>query len=181
MSQPDTPEKKPTLFTRMFGAARYIMTVAVVAIFLGASVLLLVAVFEMGLAIWYEVFSGSRANAEAITLSLRVAVIDAVDTMLVATVLFIIAFGLYQLFVDPSLRSQLPRWLRVSGIDDLETRLAGMAIVVLGVIFLTQALESHGQGDLLGFGLAVAAVIAALSLFLYQEGKRHNPHLEDED
>ena len=181
MNQPNPPERNPTLFTRMFGAARYIMTVAVVAIFLGAAVLLLVAVFEMGLAIWNELFYGSAHNTDAITLSLRVAVIDAVDTMLVATVLFIIAFGLYQLFVDPSLRSQLPRWLRVSGIDDLETRLAGMAIVVLGVIFLTQALESHGQGDLLGFGLAVAAVIAALSLFLYQEGKRHNVHPEEED
>lgn len=180
MSQPNSSDPQPTLFTRMFGATSYIMTVAVLAIFLGASVLLLVAVFEMGAAIWHNVIAPSNAVKD-ITLSLRVAVIDAVDTMLVATVLFIIAFGLYQLFVDPSLRHRLPTWLRVSGISDLETRLAGMAIVVLGVIFLTQALESHGQGDLLGFGLAVAAVIAALSLFLYQEGKHLHAPPKDED
>jgi uncharacterized membrane protein YqhA len=180
MNQPDPDEKQPTLFTRMFGATRYIMTLAVLAIFLGAAVLLVVAVFEMARGIWSNVIVAEH-SVDDVTLSLRVAVIDAVDTMLVATVLLIIAFGLYQLFVDPSLRSQLPHWLRVSGIGDLETRLAGMAIVVLGVIFLTQALESHGQGDLLGFGLAVAAVIAALSLFLYQESKHVHTPPKDED
>ena len=42
---------------------------------------------------------------------------------------------------------------------------------MLGVIFVTVALESHGTKDILGFGLAIAAVIAAISFFLYQSGK----------
>ena len=84
--------------------------------------------------------------------------------------LFVIAFGLYQLFVDATLRSRLPPWLRITAIGNLEVRLAGMVITVLSIIALTQALETHG-GSGTGTGFEIAAVIAAISLFLYQEGR----------
>ena len=50
-----------------------------------------------------------------------------------------------------------------------------MVITVLGIIALTQALESHGESGSSGFGFEIAAVIAAISLFLYQEGKHKPP------
>jgi uncharacterized membrane protein YqhA len=43
-------------------------------------------------------------------------------------------------------------------VDDLELRFAGMVVTILSVIFLTAALEWEGEGDLLGFGLAIARV-----------------------
>ena len=173
MDDGQTPERRPTLFTRMFGAARYVMTIASLAVFIGATVLLVVGIAEMGRAVWQAIFAGQMQPAESV--SLRVGVIEAVDVILVATVLFLIAFGLYQLFVDPTLRSSLPAWLQISAISNLEVRLAGMVVTVLSIIALTRALETHGGAAGTGVGFEIAAIIAAISLFLFQESKHHPP------
>ena len=79
MTQPEAPEMRPTLFTRMFGAARYVMTLAVLAVFVGATVLLLDGIFGMGSAVWHR-FYGYQPNVSD-SVSLRVAVIEAVDVI----------------------------------------------------------------------------------------------------
>lgn len=179
MTQPEELETRPTLFTRMFGATRYVMTLAVLAVFVGATVLLLDGIFEMGSAVWHRIIETQSNVTDSV--SLRVAVIEAVDVILVATVLYVISFGLYQLFVDPRLRSTLPTWLQISSIGNLEVRLAGMVITVLSIIALTQALESHGNASGSGLGFEIAAIIAAISLFLYQESKHHRPAATPEE
>ena len=155
-------------FARSLGATRYVMALAVFAIFVGSVALLLSATFEMFGAVWNELFHEGGEHPG----QLRVHLIEALDTILVSTVLYVIAVGLYQLFVNQSLR--LPRWLQTEGVGDLEKRLAGMVVTVLAVMFVTQVLQWHEGRDLLGLGLAIAAVIAAISLFLYQEGKFHH-------
>lgn len=172
LESPPRAGKRPTMFTRMFGATRYFMTVASLSVFIGATVLLLLGIYEMANSIWRAVMGREIDSTQSI--SLRVAVIEAVDVILVATVLFLIAFGLYQLFVDPHLRSTLPEWLQISAFSNLEVRLSGMVITVLSIIALTQALESHGEATGSGIGFEIAAVIIAISLFLYQE-KKHQP------
>ena len=153
-------------FSRAIGATRYIMALAVFAIFVGSAALLLSATFEMFEAVWNELFHTGEEHGQ-----LRVHLIESLDTILVSTVLYVIAIGLYQLFVNQSLR--LPPWLQTYGVGDLENRLAGMVITVLSVMFVTQVLQWHEGRDLLNLGLAIAAVIIAVSLFLYQEGKFH--------
>lgn len=173
MSTPESPEPEPTLFTRMFGATRFVMTLAILAVFVGATVLLLVGIVEMGTGLWQALVRAETNVTESV--SLRVSIIEAVDVILVATVLYLIAFGLYQLFVDPALRSTLPKWLQISAFSNLEVRLAGMVVTVLSIIALTGALESHGGGDSSGVGFEIAAVIAAISLFLFKESRHHPP------
>jgi uncharacterized membrane protein YqhA len=85
-----------------------------------------------------------------------------------------IAIGLYQLFIDDSL--VLPSWLHTHGLRDLEKRLLRMVVTVLSVIFVTVALEPYETANILPYGLAIAGVIAAISLFLYQEEKLRRPH-----
>lgn len=148
---------------------RVVMSLAVAGIFIGSTTLLLAATLDIARAIWHTV-AGSADHESGV---LRLAMIEGVDTILVATVLYIIAIGLFQLFVNNTL--QLPAWLHTEDVSDLEQRLAGMVVTVISVIFLTQVLESHGDPGLINFGLAIAAVIAAISLFIYVEGlhKRH--------
>ena len=148
------------------------MTVAVLAVFGGATVLLIEGIIEMVRAVSRELFGSGMLEESAV--SLRVAVIEAVDVILVATVLFVIAFGLYQLFVDHALRQALPPWLQIDAISSLEVRMAGMVITVLGIIALTQALEPSREASEASIGFQIAAVIAALSLFLLQESRRNH-------
>ena len=87
-----------------------------------------------------------------------------VDMFLMGTVMFIVAAGLYQLFVDP--RTSLPGWLRIRSLDDLKSLLTGVIIVALLVTFLGTAVSWSTGVDILAFGLAIAAVVLAANLSL---------------
>jgi uncharacterized membrane protein YqhA len=168
--------EQPKWFARALGATRYVMALAVFAIFVGSVALLISATFEMFGAVWHEITHfGEDPDHYS---QLRVHLIEALDTILVSTVLYVIAVGLYQLFVNRALK--LPKWLQTDGVGDLEKRLAGMVVTVLAVMFVTQVLQWHEGRDLLGLGLAIAAVIAAISMFLYQESKFHHVEHDDE-
>jgi uncharacterized membrane protein YqhA len=166
-----TIEKKAqrALLARMIGGTKYIMVVAVIGIFIGSMVLLISSAIQMFTSVWDVLFGDPNYHGD----ELRVDLIESVDTVLVATVLYMIAIGLYQLFINRSL--ELPSWLQTDGLEDLETRLGGMVITVLSVIFVTVALESRGEKDILNFGLAIAAIVLAVSVFLFVEGK-HSHH-----
>ena len=99
------------------------------------------------------------------------------DYALLATVLYVLALGLYSLFVDD--RVPMPGWLRIHDLGHLKELLAGVVVVAIAVIFLGQALTWDGTSDLLAPGLASAAVIAALALFLWQAARER--HMEGED
>jgi len=60
----------------------------------------------------------------------------------------------------------LPRWLVVQDFEDVKANLVSVVIAVLAVLFLREAVAWSGDGDILGFGSALALVIAALSLYL---------------
>ena len=154
-----------SLAKRMLAATRFLWVIAAVTVFVGALSLLILAVLELVGGIIAS-FTGAAED-----LTLRIILIESVDTILVATVMYVIALGLFQLFVAPDLQFQLPHWLRVSSVGDLESRLTGMTVSVISVILLSQILEWHGGWDILALGLTVAAVIAAISMFLGVEGR----------
>jgi len=54
---------------------------------------------------------------------LAVAFTQLIDTFLLGTVLYIVAIGLYELFIDPQIKT--PAWLEIRSIDDLKERLLG--------------------------------------------------------
>ena len=47
-----------------------------------------------------------------------------------------------------------------------------VVVVVMGVLFLGQVVTWDGQRDLLGYGVGIAAVIAALTWFSSQKPKK---------
>ena len=57
----------------------------------------------------------------------------------------------------------LPAWLEIHTLDDLKSQLVS---VVIAVLFLAEAVRWDGRTELLGFGGAIALVVAALTFFL---------------
>ena len=94
----------------------------------------------------------------------------AVSLILLATVLYVIAVGLFELFVDD--RLDLPLWLEIHDLNDLKDKLIGVIVVVMGVLFLGQVVTWDGQRDLMGYGVGIALVIAALTWFTSQKPKK---------
>lgn len=105
------------------------------------------------------------------------AMVQEADTALLATVLYVVALGLFSLFVDDSI--PMPSWLRIVTLSDLKELLASVVIVVLAVLFLGLALTWDGSDNLLVPGLSIAAVIFALAVFLWvsskERGRAHGP------
>ena len=144
--------------------SRYLVLFAVIGAGLAALTL-----FVYGLAETVVVIVDAVAKAEVSpkgAKALALTFIEIVDLFLLGTVLLLIALGLYELFID--VRLDLPDWLNIRTLDDLKAKLTAVVIVVMGVLFLGQVVAWDGERDLLGFGAAIALVVAALSLFLQQ-------------
>jgi uncharacterized membrane protein YqhA len=94
---------------------------------------------------------------------LAVDVLQIVDIFLVSTVLYIMALGLYELFVDPGL--PVPGWLKIGTLDDLKERLVAVVVVMLGVTFLAYVVDLKMGWSILDVGIATAAVLAGLGVF----------------
>lgn len=90
--------------------------------------------------------------------------IQIIDLFLVATVFYIIALGFYELFIA---KAPLPGWVKIRNLDDLKTKLLGLTVIALAVIFLGFALTLKEGTGILEFGAGIALMIGAISAYLW--------------
>jgi uncharacterized membrane protein YqhA len=146
----------------MVASSRFFVLLATISLFLAFMAVMVSTIIVTVLTILHAMgIDGHLTQNEMIGKLIKQA-----DYALLATVLYVLALGLYSLFVDD--RIPMPAWLRISDLGQLKELLAGVVVVAIAVIFLGQALTWDGKTDLLAPGLASAAVIAALALFLWQ-------------
>ncbi len=155
------------MLKRALGSSRYVALIAVVGSLVGSAALLVYEAFVIIDAVIETI--GSNSLSPKIAKVLAVGLIEALDVFLIAIVAQIIGLGLYVLFIDDTL--PLPAWLQIRNLDDLKSHLVSSVIAVLAVLFMREAVAWDGQRDLLGFGVALALVIAVLTLYLLVKGK----------
>ncbi|MCC6604442.1 MAG: YqhA family protein [Anaerolineae bacterium] len=152
---------------RFISASRFLIIIPSLGSFIAATALLVYGAVEIVQLIG-QTLEAEVSSKGAKTLAL--AFIEIVDLFLLGIVLYIIALGLYELFVDDKL--PLPAWLSIHNLDDLKNKLTGVVILVMGVLFLGQVVTWDGERDLLRYGGAIALVITALTYFLSQRSKK---------
>ncbi len=109
--------------------------------------------------------AGSTVRTQLIT-----AIVKAIDGYLVAAIMLIFAWGLYELFIsriDIAQRSETaPRLLQIRSIDDLKDRLAKIVLLVLIVEYFQYALQISFNTalDLLYFALGILLIGGAIYL-----------------
>lgn len=176
MSEPDETQPDPTRMEggpgaealhpvrRLLGWSRLLVLFAVVGSFISSATLMVFGVLRsVGVIGNLLAHTGDGLLVdEKYGKELMAQTIAIVDMFLMGTVLFIVAAGLYQLFIDP--RTALPGWLRIRSLDDLKGLLTGVIIVALLVTFLGSAISWKSGADILFFGLAVAAVVLAANI-----------------
>jgi uncharacterized membrane protein YqhA len=158
------------MLSRLLGSSRYLIVLAVVGSLLGAFVVLVygfvatcVAAYRTFIEADFGPYGAQRVSVEFI---------DLIDLFLLATVLYIFALGLYQLFVNPNV--PMPPWLHIKSLEHLKEKLLGTVIVLLGVTFLGEVVEwEKGDTTILYLGLAVAPVILAFVLMIWVSNKNH--------
>ncbi len=142
---------------KVAGVTRFFVLAPIAGLAVAAVVMTAVAVVDV-VKLTLEAASGHIAISKLV-----VGFIEVADIFLLAVVLYIMAVGLYELFIDDDLA--LPAWLVIHNLEDLKEKLVGVVIVVLAVFFLGRVIESQSAIEVLYLGGGIALVIAALSYF----------------
>jgi len=90
-------------------------------------------------------------------------VLAAVDAILLGTVLLVIGYGLYELFVDTNIN--VPTWLEINDLDDLKAKLIGVIVAIIAVIFVGELVDAKSANDVMYYGIGAGAVVLALAAF----------------
>lgn len=152
-------DKKPAGLARRVPAyTRFIVAVPVIGLLAGAVTLTVMAGVETVTTIGHAV-AGELAKKEAV-----LEFIELADVFLLSTVLYIMALGLFELFIDDSL--PLPAWLEIHSLDDLKKKLVGVVAVVLAVTFLGSVIKGTEAQALMYEGVGIGAIVVAMGYFL---------------
>jgi uncharacterized membrane protein YqhA len=146
-----------TTVAKLAGLTRYLVVAPIGGLFIAAVVLTIVAVVDV-----FKITVDAATSHGTLNHTV-VGFIEVADIFLLAVVLYIMALGLYELFIDPNL--PLPEWLVVRSLEDLKEKLVGVVVVVLAIFFLGRLIESDNPQEALYLGVGIAAVIAALAYF----------------
>lgn len=147
-------------FARFIGRSRVLVVVAVVAVLVSAfSVFLLGAwlALQNTWQAWSGVFAGTVESTD-----LTIRFLEIVTLMLKAVFFYLIGVGLYSLFISPL---NVTVALGVETLNDLETKVISVVIVIMGVHFLEHFIQSTDPSVTLQQAASLALVVAALVFF----------------
>jgi uncharacterized membrane protein YqhA len=99
---------------------------------------------------------------------------EALDSFLVAVALLVISVSLYELFIGGL---EVPDWMLVKNLDELKAKFGAVLIPIMAVKFVQKLLQSEGSLETLYYGIAVAIVALALTVFNFVADR----HKEAED
>jgi len=151
---------------RILWNSRWMVMIAVIAslvVALEAFVMATVDVFGVFRYLMSYVAQSATDQGSTVRTALITAIVKAIDGYLVAAIMLIFAWGLYELFIsriDIAQRSETaPRLLQMGSIDDLKDRLAKIVLLVLIVEYFQYALQ-------LSFNTALDLLYLALGILL---------------
>jgi uncharacterized membrane protein YqhA len=148
---------------KLMSVTRFAVFIPALASIIGALLLMAQGSYAMVVAVIDSV-SDSYSLKETV-----VEVLTAVDAILLGTVLLVIGYGLYELFIDAEL--DVPLWLRVNNLDDLKSKLIGVVVAIIAVVFVGVFVDSNRTQDVIAYGVGAGALVAGLAIFAYATRK----------
>jgi uncharacterized membrane protein YqhA len=152
---------------QILGLTRYAVIVPAIASIIGALLLMAQGSIEMVIVVYESV------TTDAYLKNTIVDVLTAVDAILLGTVLLVIGYGLYELFIDPEL--PVPAWLRVHDLDDLKSKLIGVVVAIIAVVFVGVFVDSNREDEVVAYGLGAGVLVAGLAIFALATRKADKP------
>jgi uncharacterized membrane protein YqhA len=144
---------------RVVGLTRYAVFVPAISSMIGSLLLMMQGSIEMVVAVIDTVLNGYGLKQTI------VAVLTAVDAILLGTVLLVIGYGLYELFIDADL--DVPTWLKVDDLDDLKSKLIGVVVAIIAVVYVGVFVDSNRADDVISYGVGAGALVVGLAIFAY--------------
>jgi uncharacterized membrane protein YqhA len=148
---------------KLLSMTRYAVVVPALASILGALLLMAQGSIEMVMVVT-QAISNELSLKESI-----VDVLTAIDAILLGTVLLVIGYGIYELFIDAEI--DVPTWLRVDDLDDLKSKLIGVVVAIIAVVFVGVFVDTDRSADVVSYGLGAGAIVAGLAIFAFATKK----------
>lgn len=168
------------MFERIFESSlwgsRFFVLMPVIFALFGAVILFAVASID----VWHitirtlDVYMG-HIHPEHFHEEVVAAIIGAVDLYLIAIVMLIFSFGIYELFIskiDAADAKQSSKILQINSLDDLKDKLAKVIVMVLVVSFFQKVLYTKYNSPLEMLYFAGSILLLSVGLyFLHKDGK----------
>jgi uncharacterized membrane protein YqhA len=148
---------------RILGLTRYAVVVPAIASIIGALLLMAQGSISM-ISVVIDAVESNSSLKESI-----VEVLTAIDAILLGTVLLVIGYGLYELFIDAEI--DVPLWLRVDNLDDLKSKLIGVVVAIIAVVFVGVFVDSNRSADVISYGVGAGALVVGLAIFAFATRK----------
>lgn len=166
------------LFESAMWQTRFLVILAVIFGLIGALVLFVIGSMDI-FAVAKYAFNTivTSAHPENFHEDIVSGIIGAVDLYLIAVVMLIFSFGIYELFISPidhSIQAKDDsKILSITSLDQLKDKIAKVIVMVLVVNFFQRVLHTKYDGalEMLYFALAVTALAVGL-YFLGKVGKK---------
>ncbi|MBD3793728.1 MAG: YqhA family protein [Campylobacterales bacterium] len=165
------------IFEGFLWNSRFIVLLAVIFSLLGGVALFVVASVDVwsvvgDIAMTYI----NHAHPEGFHEQIVIGLIGAVDLYLMAIVMFIFSFGLYELFIseiDAAKMSSSSKILEIHSLDELKDKLAKVIVMVLVVNFFQDVLHTEYKGaeEMLYFAGSILGL--SLALYFLHKGGNH--------
>ncbi len=166
-----------TMFEGTIWNSRFVVLLAVIFGLVGAIILFIVASMD----IWnvavetYQVVLHIIPHPDHFHENVVAGIIGAVDLYLIAVVMFIFSFGLYELFIsniDQAKGNNGSKLLAIHDLDQLKDKIAKVIVMVLVVSFFQRVLHTEFVTPLEMMYFALSIMFLAIGLsFLSKVGK----------
>jgi uncharacterized membrane protein YqhA len=152
---------------KILSVTRYAVVVPAIASLLGALLLMAKGSLEIISVVIQAVMN------QAYLKDTIVGVLTAVDAILLGTVLLVIGYGLYELFIDADL--DVPPWLQVKDLDDLKSKLIGVVVAIIAVVFVGVFVDANRASEVVSYGLGAGVMVTGLAAFAFATKKEKLP------
>lgn len=166
-----------TVFEGILWRSRFFVILAVISSLLASIVLFIIGsldVLDVLAKTWnYYILHDHSYDLHAKAVG---EIIGAIDLYLIAVVLFIFSFGIYELFisiVDEAESESGSKILQIHSLDELKDKIAKVIIMVLVVRYFQMVLEMPFNGALEMLYLAASILGLSLALYFLHKGGGH--------
>ncbi len=163
------------LFEGAIWRSRFIVILAVVFGLVGAIILFIVASYDVASISSYA-YNGlfAHPHPEKFHENIVGAIIGAVDLYLIAVVMFIFAFGIYELFISHIDEAEgHGKILAISSLDQLKDKIAKVIVMVLVVNFFQRVLHTNFTTPLEMLYFAFSIMLLAIGLYFLSKVGKH--------
>jgi uncharacterized membrane protein YqhA len=164
-----------SLFEGTIWRSRFVVLLAVVFGLLGAVILFIVASMDIwNVAVFTFNTIVGHAHPQGFHEDIVAGIIGAVDLYLIAVVMFIFSFGIYELFIshidEAADHNQI---LAISSLDQLKDKIAKVIVMVLVVNFFQRVLHTDFKTPLEMLYFAGSITLLAVGLYFLSKVGKH--------